>query len=59
MNPTHDAVLLRIFIGESGRWQHRPLYEAILLKAWEMLQGGLVTLQAVRVLGGPDEAPAP
>ena len=28
-----DAVLLRIFIGESDRWQHQPLYEAIVLAA--------------------------
>ena len=28
-----DAVLLRIFIGESDRWEHRPLYEAIVLAA--------------------------
>ncbi len=28
-----DAVLLRIFIGESDRWEHQPLYEAIVLAA--------------------------
>ncbi len=28
-----DAMLLRIFIGESDRWEHKPLYEAIVLKA--------------------------
>src|SRR5579872_5757885 len=28
-----DAVLLRIFIGESDRWEHKPLYEAIVLAA--------------------------
>jgi uncharacterized protein len=28
-----DAVLLRIFIGESDKWQHKPLYEAIVLAA--------------------------
>jgi PII-like signaling protein len=28
-----DAVLLRIFLGESDRWEHKPLYEAIVLAA--------------------------
>ncbi len=29
------ATLLRIYLGESDRWQHRPLYEALVLKARE------------------------
>ncbi len=33
MQIPHDAVLLRIFIGESDRYEHKPLYEAIVLKA--------------------------
>jgi PII-like signaling protein len=33
MQLPHDATLLRIFIGESDRWEHQPLYEAIVLKA--------------------------
>jgi hypothetical protein len=36
MHLPEEAVLLRIFIGESDRWQHRPLYEAIVLKAREL-----------------------
>jgi len=28
-----DAVLLRIFLGESDRWEHIPLYEAIVMAA--------------------------
>ena len=28
-----DAVLLRIFLGESDRWEHQSLYEAIVLEA--------------------------
>src|SRR5262249_40212729 len=35
MQIPHDAVLLRIFIGESDHWEHKPLYEAIVLKAGE------------------------
>ena len=38
-----DAVLLRIFIGESDRWEHKPLYEAIVLAArTEHLAGATV-----------------
>ena len=40
-----DAVLLRIFIGESDRWQHKPLYEAIVLKAREMHLAGATVLR--------------
>jgi PII-like signaling protein len=35
MNLPEDAILLRIFIGESDRHEHRPLYEAIVIKARE------------------------
>ena len=40
-----DAVLLRIFIGESDRWQHQPLYEAIVLKARELHLAGATVLR--------------
>jgi Uncharacterized ACR, COG1993 len=33
MHLPHEAMLLRIFIGESDRWKHQPLYEAIVIKA--------------------------
>src|SRR6476659_939821 len=29
------AILLRIFLGENDRYEHRPLYEAIVLKVRE------------------------
>ena len=45
MQIPHDAVLLRIFIGESDRWQHRPLYEAIVLKARECHLAGATVLR--------------
>ena len=35
-----DAMLLRIFIGESNRWEHKPLYEAIVLAARELHLAG-------------------
>ncbi len=28
-----EACLLRIYLGESDRWEHQPLYEAIVLRA--------------------------
>jgi len=45
MQPPHDATLLRIFIGESDRWKHQPLYEAIVLKAREMQLAGATVLR--------------
>ena len=45
MQIPHDAVLLRIFIGESDRWEHKPLYEAIVLKAREMHLAGATVLR--------------
>src|SRR5476651_2021249 len=45
MQIPEEAVLLRIFIGESDRWEHRPLYEAIVLKAREMHLGGATVLR--------------
>jgi len=38
-------MLLRIFIGESDRWEHKPLYEAIVLKAREMHLAGATVLR--------------
>lgn len=40
-----DAMLLRVFIGESDRWKHQPLYEAIVLKAREMHMAGATVLR--------------
>src|SRR5437764_5193704 len=45
MEIPHQAVLLRIFIGESDRWEHKPLYEAIVLKAREMHLAGATVLR--------------
>ena len=39
------AVLLRIFIGESDRHGHRPLYEAIVMKARELHLAGATVLR--------------
>ena len=45
MHLPHDAMLLRIFIGESDRWKHQTLYEAIVLKAREMHMAGATVLR--------------
>src|SRR2546428_9585742 len=45
MDVPHDALLLRIFIGESDRWKHQPLYEAIVLKARELHLAGATVLR--------------
>jgi PII-like signaling protein len=42
-----SAVLLRIFIGESDRCGHRPLYEAIVMKAREMQLAGATVLRGL------------
>jgi PII-like signaling protein len=45
MHLPHEAMLLRIFIGESDRWEHKPLYEAIVLKARELHLAGATVLR--------------
>lgn len=45
MTIPEDGRLLRIFIGESDRWHHRPLYEAIVLKARELGLAGATVLR--------------
>jgi uncharacterized protein len=40
-----DAMLLRVFIGEDARFHHRPLYEAIVLKAREVHLAGATVLR--------------
>ena len=40
-----DALLLRIFIGEDDKYENRPLYEAIVLKAREMHLAGATVLR--------------
>jgi uncharacterized protein len=40
-----ESILLRIYIGESDRWQGKPLYETIVLAAREMQLGGATVLR--------------
>ena len=51
MQIPHEAVLLRIFIGESDRWEHKPLYEAIVLKARELHLAGATVLRGAMGFG--------
>jgi PII-like signaling protein len=45
MTLPRDAMLLRIFVSEDDRFEHRPLYEAIVLKAREMRLAGATVLR--------------
>jgi PII-like signaling protein len=45
MKLPENGKLLRVFIGESDRWQHQPLYEAIVLKARELGLAGATVLR--------------
>jgi PII-like signaling protein len=45
MKIPQDGCLLRVFIGESDRWQQWPLYEAIVLKARELNLAGATVLR--------------
>jgi len=45
MELPEESLLLRIFIGESDRWHHQPLYEAIVLKARELHIAGATVLR--------------
>src|SRR6267378_7345942 len=45
MKIPESGKLLRIYIGESDRWHHQPLYEAIVLKARETGLAGATVLR--------------
>jgi len=45
MQIPRDAVLLRVFFGENDRFENRPLYEAIVMKAREMHLAGATVLR--------------
>jgi PII-like signaling protein len=51
MKISEDGQLLRIFIGDSDRWQGQPLYEAIILKAREMGIAGATMLRGMMGFG--------
>ena len=45
MTLPRDAMLLRIFFGEDAKFQCRPLYEAVVLKARELHLAGATVLR--------------
>ena len=45
MSIKENGVLLRAFIGESDKFEHKPLYEAIVLKAREAGLAGATVLR--------------
>ena len=45
MKIPQDGYLLRVFLGESDKWQGRPLYEAIVMKARELHRAGATVLR--------------
>ena len=51
MTIPEEGSLLRIFIGESDRYGHHPLYEAIVLKARERGLAGATVLRGVMGFG--------
>ena len=51
MQIPEDGYLLRIFVGESDKVGHRPLYEEIVLKAREQGLAGATVLRGVMGFG--------
>lgn len=51
MTIPEDGSLLRIFVGESDRSGHQPLYEAIVLKAREKGLAGATVVRGVMGFG--------
>jgi uncharacterized protein len=51
MSIPEEGYLLRIFIGESDRHGHRPLYESIVLQAREAGLAGATVLRGVMGFG--------
>ncbi len=48
---TEEGYLLRVFVGESDRHGHHPLYEAIVIKARELGLAGATVLRGVMGFG--------
>lgn len=46
-----QAMLLRIFVGESDRWHHMELYEALVMEAWKVNLAGATVLKGVLSYG--------
>lgn len=51
MKLPEDALLLRVFIGESDQYHGKPLYEQIVLKARELNLAGATVLRGIMGFG--------
>ena len=51
MQLPHDGTLLRIFIGEADKHEHKPLYEWIVLQAREQGLAGATVLRGMMGFG--------
>jgi uncharacterized protein len=51
VNISDEGQLLRIYVGESDRWQGKPLYEAIVLKARAKGVAGATALRGIMGFG--------
>jgi PII-like signaling protein len=51
MELPHDSILLRIFLGESDRFDHKPLHEVIVMKARQMHLAGATVLRGAMGFG--------
>ena len=51
MKIAENGQLIRIFIGESDKWQGKPLYEAIILRAREFGIAGATMLRGLMGYG--------
>jgi PII-like signaling protein len=55
MRLPQDGTLLRVFLGESDRYQGTPLYEAIVLKARELHLAGASVLKGAMGFGASSQ----
>src|SRR5205814_9514667 len=51
MRINENGILLRVFIGESDKFQHKPLYEAIVQKVRELGLAGATVLRGSEGFG--------
>ena len=51
MAPPAESILLRIFTGDNHRYQHLPVFEAIVLKAREARLAGATVLHGILGFG--------
>jgi hypothetical protein len=51
MHLPEQAMLLRVFIGESDKYQGKPLYEQIVLKARELNLAGATVVRGILGFG--------